>query len=163
MKRLLATSLIGCLALSLNLSVATAAVKPGTTCKTLGQTSTSAGMKYTCIKSGKKLVWSKGVKVVKATPAPATTQTPAPVPSITQAPAAANFEPWSINIDAKSLSDQAQQSFLNWAKEKVVVANNDNNRAELHKSVKIGWDHWEDKYSSNNNNSIIIIIEFKQS
>jgi len=123
MKRLLATTLIGCLALSLNLSVATAAVKPGTTCKTLGQTSTSAGMKYTCIKSGKKLVWSKGVKVVKATPAPATTQTPAPVPSITQAPAAVNFEPWSLNIDAKSLSDQAQQSFLNWAKEKVAVAN----------------------------------------
>ena len=53
--------------LSLNLSTATAAVKPGTTCKKLGQISKSAGIKYTCIKSGKKYVWSKGVKVaVKA-------------------------------------------------------------------------------------------------
>jgi len=115
MKRLLATSLIGCLALSLNLSVATAAVKPGTTCKTLGQTSTSAGMKYTCIKSGKKLIWNKGVKVVvKATPTPTPTQTTAP----------AKFEAWSLNIDSKSLSDQAQQSFLSWAKEKVAIATN---------------------------------------
>jgi hypothetical protein len=57
------------LVLSLNLSTATAAVKPGTTCKKLSQISTSAGIKYTCIKSGKKLVWSKGVKVaVKANP-----------------------------------------------------------------------------------------------
>jgi hypothetical protein len=124
MKRLLASTLIGCLALSVNLSVATAAVKPGTTCKTLGQTSTSAGMKYTCIKSGKKLIWNKGVKVVKANPTPATTQTPAPVPVITQAPAAVKFEAWSLNIDSKSLSDQAQQSFLSWAKEKVAVATN---------------------------------------
>jgi len=55
------------LVLSLNLSTATAAVKPGTTCKKLGQISKSAGIKYTCIKSGKKYVWSKGVKVaVKA-------------------------------------------------------------------------------------------------
>ena len=67
MKRISATIIISCLVLSLNLSTATAAVKPGTTCKKLGQISKSAGIKYTCIKSGKKYVWSKGVKVaVKA-------------------------------------------------------------------------------------------------
>jgi len=55
--------------LALNLSTATAAVSPGTTCKKLGQISTSAGIKYTCIKNGKKFVWSKGVKVaVKSNP-----------------------------------------------------------------------------------------------
>ena len=43
--------------------MATAAVKPGTTCKKAGQTSTSSGIKYTCVKSGKKLVWNKGVTV----------------------------------------------------------------------------------------------------
>ena len=58
---MIATIVIGCLVLTLNLSTATAAVKPGTTCKKLGQISKSAGMKYTCIKSGKKYVWSKGV------------------------------------------------------------------------------------------------------
>lgn len=38
-------------------------VKAGTTCKKLGQTSTSSGYKYTCVNSGKKLVWNKGVKI----------------------------------------------------------------------------------------------------
>jgi hypothetical protein len=68
MKRVSATIVIGCLLLSLNLSTATAAVKPGTACKKLGQISTSAGIKYTCIKSGKKLVWSKGVGTKSASP-----------------------------------------------------------------------------------------------
>jgi hypothetical protein len=69
MKRVAAAIVIGCLVLTLNLSNATAAVKPGTTCKKLGQIITSAGIKYTCIKSGKKFVWSNGVKVaVKSNP-----------------------------------------------------------------------------------------------
>ena len=61
MKRVFATIVIGCLVLTLNLSTATAAAKPGTTCKKLGQVSASAGIKYTCIKSGSKLIWNKGV------------------------------------------------------------------------------------------------------
>jgi len=52
---------------------ANAAVTPGTKCAKQGQTSTSAGIKYTCIKSGKKLVWNKGVPVKKAEPAPTPT------------------------------------------------------------------------------------------
>ena len=80
MKRLFATILIGCLVLTLNLSTATAAVKPGTTCKKIGQISSSAGIKYTCIKSGKKLVWNRGVVIKSAPPtAPAS-----PTPSATQ-------------------------------------------------------------------------------
>ena len=67
MKRGCATIVIGCLVLTLNLSTATAAVKPGTTCKKVGQISKSAGIKYTCIKSGKKFVWSQGVGT-KSTP-----------------------------------------------------------------------------------------------
>jgi hypothetical protein len=43
---------------------AIAAVKAGATCTKLGSTSTTAGKKYTCIKSGKKLVWDKGVTVL---------------------------------------------------------------------------------------------------
>ena len=67
-KRVCTTILIGCLVLTLNLSTATAAVKPGTTCKKVGQISNSAGIKYTCIKSGKKLVWNKGVRTKSASP-----------------------------------------------------------------------------------------------
>ena len=80
MREVFATIVIGCLVLTLNLSTAAAAVKPGATCKKLGQISTSAGMKYTCIKSGKKFVWSKGVGT-KSTPPTAVVS---PSPSATQ-------------------------------------------------------------------------------
>ena len=43
-----------------------ATVKAGTKCNKLKATTTVKGMKYTCIKSGNKLVWSKGVPVKKA-------------------------------------------------------------------------------------------------
>jgi hypothetical protein len=68
MKRVFATIVIGCLVLTLNLSPATAAIKPSATCKKIGQIKTSAGIKYTCIKSGKKLVWSKGVGTKSTSP-----------------------------------------------------------------------------------------------
>ena len=62
--------LITALALALIQPVALAAVKPGMTCKKVGQTSTTAGIKYTCVKSGKKLVWNKGVAAKKPAPTP---------------------------------------------------------------------------------------------
>jgi hypothetical protein len=80
MKRLIASTLIGVLALSLNLLPATAAVKPGATCKKIGQISTSVGIKYKCIKSGKKLVWNKVVVVKKAPPPAAPTPPQEPLP-----------------------------------------------------------------------------------
>ena len=42
-----------------------AVVKAGAKCTKYKATSTANGMKYTCIKSGNKLVWSKGVTVKK--------------------------------------------------------------------------------------------------
>lgn len=75
MKRILVLSVVASLALTLNLSTASAAVKAGDTCKKVGQVSTNKGFKFTCVKSGKKFVWGKGVKT--PTPAPA----PAPVES----------------------------------------------------------------------------------
>ena len=56
--------------LSLSSPVYAAAPKAGTACKKVGQTSTTAGIKYTCVKSGKKLVWNKGVALKKSEPAP---------------------------------------------------------------------------------------------
>ena len=66
-KRLLTLLAVTLVLVSLE-TTATAAVKPGATCKKVGQTSTTAGIKYTCVKSGKKLVWNKGV--AKPTPTP---------------------------------------------------------------------------------------------
>jgi len=53
-------------------------ITPGSTCKVYKQKVTSQNKVYTCIKSGKKLVWGKGVVVKKATPTP----TPTPTPTI---------------------------------------------------------------------------------
>ena len=43
-----------------------AAVKAGAKCSKYKATTTVNGMKYSCIKSGNKLVWSKGVPMKKA-------------------------------------------------------------------------------------------------
>ena len=79
---------------------ATAAIKAGASCKKAGQTSTYAGKKYTCVKSSKKLVWNKGVAVIKPAPvptptpvvepAPIATPTPTPTPTATPRPTTAS-------------------------------------------------------------------------
>ena len=59
--------------------------KAGGTCTKAGATSIVSGKIFTCVKSGKKLVWDKGVVIPKANPTPqptTSTQTPvAPTPS----------------------------------------------------------------------------------
>jgi hypothetical protein len=61
-----------------------AAIKAGSKCTTKGQIKTSQGKKFTCIKSGKTLVWNKGVAVSKGTTQvdqSKPTPTPTPTPS----------------------------------------------------------------------------------
>ena len=55
---LLAVSLLG-------IAPAQAATKPGGKCTKVGATVNSAGKKFTCIRSGGKLVWNKGVNIKK--------------------------------------------------------------------------------------------------
>ena len=56
----------------------------GGACKTLNSKATANNKTYTCIKSGKKLVWNKGVtiKSAAATTSPSPTITPNPTPSL---------------------------------------------------------------------------------
>ena len=63
-KRLIAYLSILSLSLSLPLSPAKAAVKAGGTCSKVGTASVVSGKTYTCVKSGKKLIWNKGTKVI---------------------------------------------------------------------------------------------------
>ena len=53
----------------------------GTTCTKINSTKVVANFKYTCVKSGKKLVWNKGVSI-KTTPTPSLS--PKPIPTSTQ-------------------------------------------------------------------------------
>lgn len=60
-KKLIVFLLILSLTLFLPLFPANAAAKAGTSCKTVGITSVASGKTFTCVKSGKKLVWDNGV------------------------------------------------------------------------------------------------------
>ena len=71
-------------------------VTPGSACKTVNQKVTYLNKTYTCVKSGKKLVWNKGVVVINPTPLPTPTAigdpvgavgaTPTPTPTATSTP-----------------------------------------------------------------------------
>ena len=74
-------------------------VTPGSTCKVLNQKAVYQNKTYTCTKSGKRLVWNKGV-AVKATPTPIATPTPKVEP----------FVPWSTDFEINSLIKSAIDS-----------------------------------------------------
>ena len=59
------------------------APKLGAACAKLNQTQVAAGYAYTCIKSGKKLVWSRRVKIAVPVPAASASPTPSPTLSVT--------------------------------------------------------------------------------
>lgn len=67
-----------------------AAIKAGTVCKTLGTTSVFSGKTFTCIKSGKKLVWDKGQKFTSTN--------------------SKSFTPWASDFDTKLLVQTALNS-----------------------------------------------------
>jgi len=69
---------------------AEAAQVPSLKCTRVGQTVIWRNRKYTCVRSGKKLVWDKGVAI--ATPKPSTTPTTSPTPP-TSAPRPAYTPP----------------------------------------------------------------------
>ena len=66
MKKFFALCLAVLLLTVLPISSSSAAIKAGSKCAKAGATSTVSGKKYTCIKSGKKLIWNKGVKIKQA-------------------------------------------------------------------------------------------------
>ena len=85
----IAKGLLIALAISLIPATAISAQKitSGSKCKVQKQKVVQKNKTYTCIKSGKKLVWNKGVRViVKPTPTPSATPTPTPIPAPTPDP-----------------------------------------------------------------------------
>ncbi len=105
-------------AISLISAPSFAAVKAGAKCTKVGATSTTGGKKYTCIKSGSKLVWNKGVAVKAAAPKPTPASTPTATATPTPTPTQVNFVPWGTDVDSRTLSDLAQKNFALWVKER---------------------------------------------
>lgn len=101
--------------LSISLLPAYSAIPPkaGSVCSKQGITKTYQGKKYTCLKSGKKLVWNKGVDLKKAMPSPSPTPSPTPSPieqTITlNLPATLQRDQSPFNLQAIASSDLAVQ------------------------------------------------------
>ncbi len=66
--------------------VQAATPKAGAKCTKIGVTATAGGKKFTCVKSGTKLVWNKGVAIKKPSPVATPTATPTPEPSPSPSP-----------------------------------------------------------------------------
>jgi hypothetical protein len=79
MKRSWIVILLAVTLLASALPNASAVVTPGSKCSKAGIKQDYKGKTYTCIKSGNKLVWNKGV--IKVTPTPTIKNSPTPTPS----------------------------------------------------------------------------------
>ena len=76
-KRLIAFLSVLSLSITIPLIPVNAAAKAGGVCAKAGIKSIVFGKTFTCIKSGKKLVWGKGVTVGASNPTPSATVKPA--------------------------------------------------------------------------------------
>jgi len=92
--------LVGTLFLSTFTSAIAKTPKSGASCTKLGITKDYKAKKYTCIKSGKKLVWNKGVAIKTAAPAISPTPSPTPIPT----PSPTQTENW-VETDRSLLKD----------------------------------------------------------
>ena len=121
MKRSLVIALTGFLFLEVLTATAASPPKPGAACSKLGQTQTSGSVKYTCIKSGKKLIWDKGVPVPKpsTSPTPTSTMTPAPTPTSMPSPTPAP------TVVTPSASPSASASAIDQCKLKILDGRGD--------------------------------------
>ena len=68
-------------------SVAASQAKAGAKCKKVNSTQTVGGKKFTCIKSGSKFIWNRGVTLPKPAAPTATLPTTEPAPTDFQMPA----------------------------------------------------------------------------
>jgi hypothetical protein len=106
------------LLLTLPLTPLQAAVKAGATCSKAGLKSVASGKTFTCVKSGKKFVWDKGVAVTKptvvSTPSAMPTPTPTPTPEIVYATLWEKYK-WSKPSSSASVATAATEKFKAYA------------------------------------------------
>jgi hypothetical protein len=120
-RRIIATASLVLLA-SIPVLPVHAAVQAGAACSKAGLKSVATGKTFTCIKSGKKFVWDKGVAFTKpsavSTPAASPTASPSPSPSPTlQVVYATLWEKykWSKPTSSASVASAATEKFKAYA------------------------------------------------
>ena len=84
-------------------------VVPGTSCKVQEQSTIYLNKTYTCIKSGKRLVWSKGVAVFKPIPIPTPTSTSTSL--LTYSQPSVPSDP----IELCKIKEASQRRWFTWA------------------------------------------------
>ncbi len=134
------------IALMMLLSVGTvqssfaATPKAGQKCSKLGSTQNHAGKKFTCVKSGSKLIWNKGVVIQKAaSPKPASPASPAPSTSVkfaTAAEAEQNLGCYFEGEEALSLSGSLVCQKERWL---LVQKENDSVQSRAYRFVLERW------------------------
>ncbi len=75
----------------------------GSSCRVVKQKIIYLGKTYTCVKSKNQLVWNKGVAALTR--------------DSTKPQSGKSFTPWSTAATGKEISDAAQKSFRDWAKD----------------------------------------------
>jgi hypothetical protein len=90
-------------------------ITPGSTCKVLNQKTVYQNKTYTCTKSGKKLVWDKGVAVKRETPTP----TPTPTPTLSTI-----TEPKEIKSFQDAVAGPKDVSYWAWKKSRDQIFSN---------------------------------------
>jgi hypothetical protein len=92
------------------------AVKSGTPCAKAGSTTKSGDMKLTCVKSGKKLIWNKGVLMPKPVAKNESKPTPSPTPadSPLQNSSPRKYPAWEAPLDKAEISNVSRSNFKNW-------------------------------------------------
>lgn len=141
MRKRLGSLAIFVAALLLITSSGNAAVKQGDMCKKVGSTSTVNGVKFTCVKSGKKLIWGKGVSVKKPasnpvamaspspSPSPTTSKAPTPAPTQTPTPTA---EPIVLPTSFSDLFENRKGiSLAAWQKSSEIIKSSKNKSGTL--------------------------------
>jgi hypothetical protein len=117
-KRKVTLAALLCLLIAMPQIPAQAAVKAGASCSRAGVQSVASGKTFTCVKSGKKFVWNKGVVVTK--PAPVSTPdatpkiTPTPTPAATYATLWEKYN-WSKPSTSSSVTAAATDKFKAFA------------------------------------------------
>jgi hypothetical protein len=122
------------LVLTLAGPVQAATPKASAKCTKAGATATAAGKKFTCVKSGSKLVWNKGVTVKAAAkpapnpvikpvePTPVATPSATPTPTPTPTPAPTIKYPDAPTSFDDLIANYAGISYAAWNKSSAVIA-----------------------------------------